>query len=115
MGSDGLWDRIENKECLKIARECLEEGISAEEFSARACDKLLKEAMRQGSTDNISVIVVGLPGLENFLDPERVQPAVELKSSKHIKVVNSISGNTLGRLRRRMSRGIRRIMSRRRS
>lgn len=50
--------------------------------------------MSHGSTDNISVIVIGLPGLENFLDPEKPQP-VELKSSKHIKVVNSIP-NTLG-------------------
>ena len=42
MGSDGLWDRIENKECLRIAKECVEEGLDATEFCSRTCSRLLK-------------------------------------------------------------------------
>ena len=74
MASDGLWDRIENKECLRIAKECVEEGIDATEFASRTCSKLLTEAMAKGSSDNISVIVVGLPALDSFLDPKKPQP-----------------------------------------
>lgn len=72
MASDGLWDRIDNKEALKIVREGVAEGTSPTDFAKKGATTLLKEAMIRGSTDNISIVIVGLPELPQFLNPTQV-------------------------------------------
>lgn len=66
MASDGLWDKFENKEVADVMKKTLEE-YSGEEWYSKSAETLLYESMERGSTDNVSLIVIGLN------DPSRVK------------------------------------------
>lgn len=84
IGSDGLWDRLENKEVVEMLKAIQPQGVSGEEWYSKGAEQLLHEAMNRGSTDNISLIVVGLNDPNVVREPK--------KGNEHIKILSSIGG-----------------------
>ncbi|KAG7395296.1 hypothetical protein PHYBOEH_003963 [Phytophthora boehmeriae] len=66
LACDGLWDTIKSKEAVKYVSERLNEGYSAKQAS----QSLANLAIRSGSSDNVSVIVV-------LLNTEQVSTAID--------------------------------------
>lgn len=68
LASDGLWDVLSNERACQVVRRCLEgqvgrrpeQQVGEENGAAEAASLLARMAVAQGSSDNISVIVVGL-------------------------------------------------------
>lgn len=89
MGSDGLWDRMDNIELVEIMQGLKEQGFQGEEWFAKSSEILLEESMKRGSTDNISIVLIGLT------DPEADR--APRKGNEHIKIMGSLNGNALKR------------------
>jgi serine/threonine protein phosphatase PrpC len=60
LASDGLWDGVDNAEAVGAARRCLARGSGGAGGADAAARALVDRAVRRGSTDNISVVVVAL-------------------------------------------------------
>jgi serine/threonine protein phosphatase PrpC len=56
LATDGLWDKVDNSEAVAAARRCMARDGDA----GAAARALVDRAVRQSSTDNISVVVVRL-------------------------------------------------------
>ena len=54
LASDGLWDYVEEKEVGKLVTECSRQGLE------HVAHRLVQEAVRSGSMDNISCLAVFL-------------------------------------------------------
>jgi len=52
IASDGLWDTIDNQEAVNIVKKHMS--------NSKVCDILAKRAIRRGSRDNITVVVIWL-------------------------------------------------------
>lgn len=57
LGCDGVFDVLQDEDVCRIVRENRQEGASCAE-------RIVQEAVDQGSTDNITAIVVGLKPVE---------------------------------------------------
>lgn len=73
---------------MKIVRQGAIDNITPVDFTKRGADILLRDAMFRGSTDNISVVVIGLPKLTQTLGPVG---KLEESGTEHIKVLSAIS------------------------
>ena len=63
LGSDGIFDRVSNELILEIARKDGENNeTSVHERAARLCENVIKEAVARRSADNLTAVVVVLPG-----------------------------------------------------
>lgn len=51
LACDGVWDVLDSKEVVKLIRD---------KKVVNSCDKILNEAIRKGSTDNITIMIVPL-------------------------------------------------------
>lgn len=60
MGSDGIWDKFDNTEVVEITKGVYEDNKNSEVWYGRSAEEIMTEAMNRGSTDNISVMIVGL-------------------------------------------------------
>lgn len=98
LASDGLWDRIDNREALRIVKATLTSESTPLDLCKRGATELLREAMIRGSTDNISVVVVGLPELSELTSPTL---KMEATGSEHIKVLSSISSASDNRVQKK--------------
>ncbi len=58
LACDGIWDVLNNKECVDILQQYFEKGYSLE----KACEMLIDECLERGSRDNMSACIVALPG-----------------------------------------------------
>lgn len=85
MGSDGLWDKFDNTEAVELMRQAYEKEEKDGRWHARGSEILLLESMARGSTDNISLIVVGLNDPSEVREPR--------KGNEHIKILSSISNH----------------------
>eukprot|EP01012_Entosiphon_sulcatum_P018989 TRINITY_DN2381_c0_g1_i1.p1 TRINITY_DN2381_c0_g1~~TRINITY_DN2381_c0_g1_i1.p1 ORF type:complete len:347 (-),score=52.25 TRINITY_DN2381_c0_g1_i1:398-1438(-) len=56
MGCDGLWDVMTYQHAINFVDEKLQEGKEPQQI----CEELTAEALRKGSTDNITVLLIGL-------------------------------------------------------
>lgn len=83
MGSDGLWDKFENTEIVELSKAVYQENNNEDFWYGKSSEEILLEAMNRGSTDNISVIMVGLN------DPSVLREAK--KGNEHIKILSSIN------------------------
>jgi len=54
---DGLWDVVEDQDAVDLVREAVSGGTATRETAA---EMLVREALRRGSTDNITAIVAWL-------------------------------------------------------
>ena len=86
MASDGIWDYFDNEEVLNISRLVNNREKDMEKKLAKTAEVLLEEAINRGSTDNLSVLVLGLT------DPDCSQPQKE-QGNKHIKILSSMMPN----------------------
>jgi hypothetical protein len=90
LASDGLWDGIDNSEAVTAARR-----VMAREKDAAACARALADrAVRRGSTDNISVVVVALH-----------DRGIALPKTNSMLFRRLPSGSSCGGLRRESSAG----------
>lgn len=64
-----------------------EKGHRDEEWLGFGSEVMLEEAMNRGSTDNISLIIVGINDLLAEKQPK--------KGNEHIKIMGSINSNIL--------------------
>jgi serine/threonine protein phosphatase PrpC len=55
IGCDGLWDVLSSDGAAAYARHCLQQHQDPQ----RAAAELVQEALRKGSSDNVSVIIIG--------------------------------------------------------
>lgn len=64
LGSDGLWDALEDREVCDLTRKCFqraqERGAEPEKASRVAASVLMRAALDHGSSDNITVLVIDL-------------------------------------------------------
>lgn len=54
LACDGVWDVLSNKAAVSLVRKAVRQGQTAEQ----AAESLCKRALKQGSMDNISVVVI---------------------------------------------------------
>jgi len=57
LACDGIWDVMNNQECVDIILGYMNTGYSLE----RSCEMLIDECLNRGSRDNMSVCIVALP------------------------------------------------------
>jgi hypothetical protein len=64
LASDGLWDVLTNQEAVNLAQRCLrrarQRGASRQAAARVAASVLTRAAVDQGSSDNVTVVVVDL-------------------------------------------------------
>ena len=64
LASDGLWDVLTNQEAVNLAQRCLrraqERGASRQAATRVAASVLTRAAVDQGSSDNVTVVVIDL-------------------------------------------------------
>ncbi|KAG7342534.1 protein phosphatase 2C [Nitzschia inconspicua] len=58
---DGIWDVLKNQECVQHVHRMIQEG---EQNMGLICEELLDTCLDLGSKDNMTAIVVQLPGLQ---------------------------------------------------
>ena len=85
MGSDGIWDKLDNTEVVEVMKSVYEKEEDKERWHSRGAGLLLLESMARGSTDNVSLIVVGLNDPSVAREPR--------KGNEHIKILSSISSS----------------------
>jgi len=61
LACDGVWDIATNKECSNMVQDIFQEG---EKDLGLACEEILDLSLKKGSKDNISALIVELPGLK---------------------------------------------------
>ncbi|CAN8071665.1 unnamed protein product [Agarophyton chilense] len=54
LACDGLWDFVQEKSVISMAHDAFEQGMDSDKVAS----VLVKEALRSGSTDNVSVMVL---------------------------------------------------------
>ena len=72
MGCDGIFDNLTNNEIIDCAwfalhNSCKERKNDINLLSLDMCDMIIKNSMDKMSGDNLSVIIIGLEGLEKYL------------------------------------------------
>ena len=64
LASDGLWDVLTNQEAVNLAQRCLrrarERGASRQAATRVAAAVLTRAAIDEGSSDNVTVVVIDL-------------------------------------------------------
>ena len=64
LASDGLWDVLTNQEAVNLAQRCLkrarQRGASRQAAARVAASVLTRAAVDQGSSDNVTVVVIDL-------------------------------------------------------
>lgn len=58
LGSDGLWDKVDNQEAVDVARPLCVGSDNSDKFAA--CRKLVNLSLERGSTDDITVMIIKL-------------------------------------------------------
>ena len=64
LGCDGIWDVLSSDDVIKLVQTLYSEGENNEKLIA---EELIDESFAKGSKDNISVIVVRLPGAVSLI------------------------------------------------
>ena len=83
LGSDGVWDKFDNTEIVELTKSVFEERGENSDWYALSSETILLEAMSRGSTDNISVMMIGLNDPTTLKEPK--------KGNEHIKILSSIN------------------------
>ena len=63
MASDGLWDTHTNEEAVSYIDQCLSHSDSELSAAKNCAKKLARDAYNEGSTDNVSVMVLNLKNM----------------------------------------------------
>uniref|UniRef100_A0A7S4R5G4 protein-serine/threonine phosphatase n=1 Tax=Ditylum brightwellii TaxID=49249 RepID=A0A7S4R5G4_9STRA len=83
LGSDGIWDIVSNGECSEIVYNSLRIKDSD---PTTACEDLLDKCYDGGSKDNMTVIIIKMPGLiEDTLPPQKFVTKVEQTKTSMIE------------------------------
>mmetsp|Transcript_65930 Transcript_65930/g.97620 ORF Transcript_65930/g.97620 Transcript_65930/m.97620 type:complete len:367 (+) Transcript_65930:92-1192(+) len=83
LGSDGIWDIVSNGECSEIVYNSLRIKDSD---PTTACEDLLDKCYDGGSRDNMTVIIIKMPGLiEDTLPPQKFVTKVEQTKTSMIE------------------------------
>ena len=73
LACDGIFDVFSTQEIIKFCWQKIEEWqeFNIHTLSCKLTNAILVESMRRRSLDNVTVIFIGFPGLENFLVKKR--------------------------------------------
>lgn len=76
IGSDGIFDKLNNTDIGEIVWSVVKENqhninVSLHTICGRAADEILKEAAKQKSMDNISIVMIAFKPLQDYLDKIR--------------------------------------------
>lgn len=73
LACDGVWDVLSNLECANFALAALWLGCSEQETA----DLIIKECVRKGSGDNISIMVVAMEQAPRYSEPPLRKPTLD--------------------------------------
>ncbi len=76
IGCDGIYDNLTNEEIIDsawfaIENCCKERKYDMNLISLDACNMIIKNAMDKLSSDNLSVVFIGLDGLEKYINHQK--------------------------------------------
>ena len=76
IGSDGIFDKLSNHDLGEIVWNVVREhqqnlSVSLHAICGKAADEILKEAAKQKSMDNISIVMIAFKPLQDYLDKVR--------------------------------------------
>jgi len=99
LACDGVWDVMSNQEVLdfiapmitSLAKTAGGTGAAIQHACAKACDSLIEECLKRGSTDNMSVIVVVLAPHMLGGDPQKLQSEKENGQSNAVHISTGAS------------------------
>jgi protein phosphatase 2C family protein 2/3 len=75
LASDGIYDKLLNREVVACASGVFENLSTDSEMlleTGNACDNIMRTALSRQTTDNISVLLVALPGIGRRQCPSHV-------------------------------------------
>lgn len=61
LGCDGIWDVVDNATCAELVKSKLQEGKND---LGQICEEMLDECLGRDSKDNMTILMVALPGCE---------------------------------------------------
>ena len=72
MGCDGIFDNLSNNDIIECAWFAIDNVAKERKYDINfitldICNMIIKNAMDKLSSDNLSVIVIGLEGLEKYI------------------------------------------------
>ena len=96
MGCDGIFDDLSNAELIEnawfvVRKVAKERDYDIHKISKYMCDFTIKKAMEKQSGDNLSCVIIGLEGLQKFLNYKQAKDKVSAsmgggkKASKETK------------------------------
>jgi len=87
MGSDGVYDQLENNEISKIIWEqrILGKGVTIHKIAGRAVDAVLENAMNSGSLDNVTGVLICFENYTNLGISALLSSGTEINMSKYEK------------------------------
>ena len=76
IGCDGIFDNLSNFEIIDSAWFTIEKCAQERKYDINlitldVCNMVIKNAMDKFSVDNLSVVVIGLDGLEKFINHQK--------------------------------------------
>ena len=76
IGCDGIYDNLSNEDIVDCAWFAIDNCASERKYdinliSLDMCNMIIKNAMDKFSVDNLSVVVIGLDGLEKFINHQK--------------------------------------------
>ena len=76
IGCDGIYDNLSNEDIVDCAWFAIDNCASERKYdinliSLDMCNMIIKNAMDKLSSDNLSVIVIGLDGLEKYINHQK--------------------------------------------
>ena len=94
LACDGIWDVATSKQCADFVQQLLLEG---ESDLGVICEEALDTCLERNSKDNMTILVVGLPGMKKASGAMRLQNALwGRRATRQAKVFNHQIGHQMG-------------------
>lgn len=85
LGCDGIFDKMSNEKVAHVVWETVKAeanpGVSIHQVVIMAAEAVMHEAMRQLTLDNITVVLIALDGLKNFIEERTVMELEETNAN----------------------------------
>ena len=91
MGCDGIFDNLSNAEIIEAAWLPMKKLAKSKKYDIHdltkdMCDIVIKRAMEKQSYDNLSCIIIGLEGLEKYLNHKQTKDKLNEQLNKNRKM-----------------------------
>jgi serine/threonine protein phosphatase PrpC len=87
LACDGIWDVASSKQCADFVQQLLSEG---ETDLGIICEEALDTCLERNSKDNMTILVVGMPGMRTSNSAAKIQNVVwGRRAARQAKIFNS--------------------------